>query len=180
MSKQTIIIGSILLVGVAVFFFFVIKQSSPLLNTEKVASVNNTGISKSTYQKKVAETESFYKFGKQNMDNVSSLKGDVLDALIDEQIVRNYAEKKNIAVKTSEVESRYKQVVAGYNKNNSITSGGDSAFLAKIHEMYGTEKEDYVQQLAYDILRDKVQTAVKMPLAKWLDIQRKTADIKKY
>ena len=180
MSKQNIIISVLLIAGVAVFFFFVINRSSPLLNPDAVASVNNSSISKSTYQKRVAETESFYKFGKQNMDNISSLKGDVLSNLIDEQIVRDFAAKNKITVKTSEVEGRYKQVVAGYNKNNNITSGGDSAFLAKIKEMYGTKKEDYVQQLAYDILRDKVQRAVKMPLAKWLEAQKKTADIKKY
>src|ERR1035437_9094811 len=114
MSKQNIIVSVLLMVGVAVFFFFVINRSSPLLNPDAVASVNNSSISKSTYQKRVAETESFYKFGKQNMDNISSLKGDVLNNLIDEQIVSDYANKNKITVKTSEVEARYKQVVAGY------------------------------------------------------------------
>lgn len=180
MSKQQKITGGLLAIGVVVLIFFLTRSSFPGYDQRTIASVNNTGISKSVYQKRLAQTESFYQWNKQDTSKISSLNGDVLDALIDEQIVRDYAEKKKITVKTSEVESRYKQVVAGYNQNNGITGVGDSAFLLKIKEMYGTQKEDYVQQLAYDILRDKVQTAVKMPLAQWLESQKKTADIKRY
>jgi len=169
-----------LVIGVVTFIILLAKNISSNPGTQSIASVNNNTISKSVYQKRLAETESFYKWGDQNVKNISSLKGDVLDKLIDEEIIKDYAEKNKITVTANEIENRYKQVVAGYNKNNSITGGGDSAFLTKIKDMYGTQKEDYLQQLAYDILRDKVQTAVKMPITKWLESQKKSADIKRY
>ena len=92
-------------------------------------------------------------------------------------MISQYATKHRILVSDSEVDARYLQIVASYNKRNSITGGGDGEFLSKIQEMYKETKSDYLLTVKEDILREKVQASVKMPLAKWLNAQKQSAKI---
>lgn len=164
-----VIIGVILLVGVWI---------SMNKNSKYVAQVNGIGIPKTTYDKKVEERVQFFKWSRQNMSILPTLKKDTIDRLIDESIITQYAEKNKITVSDTEIENRYNKVVDGYNSRNKVKGGGESAFLSKIKEMYGTDKNDYLATLKMDILKEKVQSAVKMSLAKWLEEERKKENIR--
>jgi len=143
------------------------------------AVVNNKTIPVKAYQKKLAETKTFFSYNKQETENMTSLNKDTLEKMINEQIVQEYAEKNNITVSVDEIERRYLNVVDGYNQHNQVTSG-DEQFLKKINELYGTNKSDYLIQLKNEILGEKVQIKVKMPLVKWLEEQKSRSDIKRF
>ena len=97
--------------------------------------------------------------------------------MINDTLVKNYAQEHTISVTDTEIQNRYVQVVAGYNRNNNVTKREDEAFLSKIKEMYGTDKETYLTQIQMDILKEKVQAYVKMPLMQWIESQKKSTPI---
>ena len=176
MNKKVII--AMVLIGVSLLVGVRISMKKNVDKPKDITSVNNKGISKAEYEKKVEEAISFFKWQKQDISQISTLQKDALDRLVDESLISQYAEKNKISVSEGEVNSRYEQAVAGYNRRSKIAGGGDSAFLSKIKEMYGNVKSDYLLTLKMDILKEKVQAAVKMPLAQWLKTQKESAEIK--
>ena len=158
------------LIVVIGFIFFIANSTN---KSEYVGVVGDTKISKADYQKNLDQTKAFYAYSKQDLSKLTSLDKDTLQITINNSIVQNYAEKYKITVTEAEIQNRYMQVVAGFNRNNKITVADDEAFLSKINQMYGIDKNTYLDQLRIDILKEKVQAAVKMPLAKWLAIQNK-------
>lgn len=161
----------IVLFGLAfvVFLYFFVKnfpEKNPLL--PKAATVNGITVTKDELNKKLYFTKNFYEFSKQNLTNYPTLEKDALERLIEDKLVEDYAKKHNITVSEEEVLALYKQKLA--NKT-------ESELLAQLKNMYGMEKSDYLLVLKNDILREKVQAAIKMPLATWLNEQKKTANI---
>lgn len=174
MMKKIIVVFIILVVVGVVFFKF--KDLSD--KNKDIVQVNGIRIKQAAYDKKLEESTNFFKYQKQNTSNLITLQKDTIDTLIDESLINQYATKNKISVSESEVNTRYLQAVEGYNRRNKIKGAGDDKFLLKIKEMYGAGKSDYLQTLKMDILKEKVQSAVKMPLVRWLEAQRKSADIK--
>ena len=143
-----------------------------------IVQVNGVGIQKTAYDKELVQSMTFFKSQNQDVSKLPTLQKDTLDELVDESLINQYAAKNKITVLDTEVDARYLQVVAGYNRRNKIAETGDSQFLAKIKEMYLETKSDYLQTLREDILKEKVQVSVGMPLATWLKIQKQSAQIK--
>lgn len=167
-----VIILAILIV-IAIYFFASSRKETKLVDEKKTepARVNNINIDQAGLQKKLDQAKNFYEYKNQNISNMSSLEKDVMENLTDENLINQYAEKNKITVSETEVLRRYDLIIEGYNNNNNITSG-DTAFLAKINEMYGTDKTIYLEQVKNDILKEKVQMEVKMPIKDWLLAQR--------
>ena len=149
------------------------------LKLNYVAIVNGHLIQRSSYQNKLTQTNNFYGFSKQDSSLTAPVKNDTVDGLVDEQLVEKYAKDHKITVTDEAVLSQYRVVVKAYNIRNNIKED-DSQFLAKIKEMYGQSKNDYLEVVRMDILKEKVQGAVKMPLAQWLEKQKKTGTIQKF
>jgi hypothetical protein len=176
-------LGIVLIIPAAMGVYFYVNHEELIQSGFKketaAARVNNESIVQVDLEKKLDQTKNFFKYNKQDVSKMSSLEKDVLQNLIDTALIKQYAQEHNLKVSDSEVLNRYDLVVKGYNRHNDIAKG-DTAFLSKIKEMYGTDKNTYLEHLKNDILKEKVQTAVKMPLKDWLEAQNKTADIKKY
>ena len=145
-----------------------------------VAFVDGRFIERDEFQKTLFQTERYYASVKQDSALTTPLRTDVLEKLIEEELVRSYAEEKKIVVTDEEVNARYQSVVKSFNQRNNITGGSDSKFLKTIEKMYGEKKEDYLEIIGMDILKEKVQAASKMSLSDWLIKQKKSVEIQRF
>lgn len=174
LSKYVIAISVIAIIAILLVYFFANFRQGVRLVGEKKAngvSVNNIKIDQVDLQKKLDQAKTFFEYKNQDVSKMSSLEKDVMENLTDENLINQYAKKNGIKVTDSEVLRRYDLIVKGYNKNNNIASG-DTAFLLKIKEMYGIDKNIYLDQVRGEILKEKVQMKVKIPIKDWLLAQR--------
>lgn len=185
---KKLVVFIIITTGTVLFLYFLgtinqskVEKSGQVLDKAKyVAGVNQKGISREDYQKNLEATKNFFSRMNQAVSSPSALENDTLDKMIDESLITQYAEEHQLAVSDAEIANRYASVVAGFNRQNKLTDPSDRAFLDKIKEMYGSNKTDYLKLLKTDILKEKVQASVKMPLSDWLKNQRQTAQINKF
>lgn len=160
----------ILALGFIVFLYFLYKNIPQNNSFEpKVAVVNGDSVLKSEFDKKVTFSKNFYTYKKQDLNNYSTLEKDILDKLIEDKLIKQYAKNNNISVTD-------KEILTLYTQKTSKTS--EDKLLQQLKDMYDMEKQDYLEVLRKDILREKVQAAVKMPLLTWLEQQKAKADIK--
>lgn len=145
-----------------------------------VGSVDDTKISRADYKKNLNQAKAFYVYSKQDLSNLTSLDKDTLEKMINKILVQNYAKNNGIIVTGAEIQARYLRVISGFNRNNNIADEGDRTFLSKIKEMYGIDKNAYLEEIKLDLLKKKVQKKVKMPLVQWLEEQKKSASINRF
>jgi len=138
-----------------------------------VAVVNDEGILRKDFEKKLAQTKHFFiSWAKQNSANLSSLPNDVLEQMIDMKLISQFCKARQISASSQEIETRYRSSIP---KDQS-----EKEFLDKLNEMYGSNKDDYLAILSEDILKEKLQTYTKKGVVDWLKEQRKISIIKKF
>lgn len=93
--------------------------------------------------------QNFYKYSDQVV-NQETLKKDVLHQLVEEQKIMQKAKSAKIKVSDDEINELYKLRVQQI--------GSEEKLLAKIKEMYGYNKAQYLEVLRKDLIRDKLQT----------------------
>ncbi len=175
MKKYFIVVLFLLLV--TLITLFILNKINNLNNKDNyVAMVNGEGITKTDYGNEINETTTFFKFNHQKIDT-PALKKNVLDEMIDNTLISQYAAKHNIIVYQQELDQRYSDAVRIYNSHNNITGASDSAFITQINKMYGMDKTEYQENLRMDILKEKVQESVGEPLTKWLMDQKQSTQI---
>ena len=167
MNKKIILLLSVIFIVVISALFVMFTNLSKNQSNQTAAPTVIT-IKNSELDAQVKRMETFYKFSNQDLKNYPTLQKDQLEILIENKIIENYASLHNITVSDSEVSGLYKQKIA---KN------GEEALLNQLNQMYGMGKQDYLEVLRMDLLKEKVQTAVKMPLADWLKIQKENIKI---
>lgn len=107
----------------------------------------------------VTSRQKFYQYKNQTV-NEEIFKNDALELLKIEQKIYAYANDKNINVSSSEVDALYQERI----KQNQ----GEDNLLKLVRDMYGFNKDDYLNVLEKDILREKVQKDLGVPLSEWL------------
>ena len=117
-------------------------------------------IHKSELDSATEANEKFYKFNGQPYDK-DALRQETTKQLINQKLIDNYAQDKNITVSENEVDALYKDRIT--------QSQSEEALLLIIRDMYGLNKSDYRNVLRQDILQEKVQASINMPLADWLN-----------
>ena len=172
-KKVILLILILLVVGIWFFVWY-------LPNLGVAARVNGVAITKAVLDQNVRQAENMYKWQKQEVPNTGTLRENVLSDLINDTLVSQYASSHNIKVSESEINNRYLLTVGVFNDHNNVPGSSDNAFLARIREMYGIDKNQYLKIIRMDILNEKVQTGVGMPLAIWLTSQRKIVQISEY
>lgn len=140
-------------------------------NEGYVARVDGVGIPTAAFDEQITQQQAFYKQANQTTTD-SELKQTTLNTLIDNQLLENYATQNAIKISQEQVNDYYNQRVSAYKSEQEL--------LDTLNKLYGTNKEQYLQTIRYDLLRDAVQASVKQPLTEWLTTQRQTADIKIY
>jgi len=150
------------------------------LKLNYVAIVNGHLIQRSSYQNKLTQTNSFYSFSKQDSSLTAPVKNDTVDGLVDEQLVEKYAKDHKITVSETEVMSYYQAIVSKFNQRNGLGNGDDKKYSSRIKELYDLDKTEYMQSIREDILRQKVQGKIGIPLLDWLNQQKKKGIILKF
>ncbi len=102
--------------------------------------------------------------------NPEAISQDVLNLIIDEALISQYAHNNDISVTQTEIDTRYRQLIDTY---------GETELEDRLTELYGHRGVDnYSEVIRADILRDKVQSALPdMSLREWLENERSEAQI---
>lgn len=119
-------------------------------------------VSKSELNDAVAIKETFYRYSGSEYD-AEKLRQEALKQLENQKRIENYANSKNIKVSKSELDDLY--------KSRTVQQGSEEQLLSKIKAMYGLSKSEYQDVLRQDILSEKVQSSLGVPLSEWLGKQ---------
>lgn len=169
MNKKTLFIF-IAVIAIGAILFFIYKNSGDNhIDSKGIASVNGELIEKKELNKEVERMQKFYSSSKQNIENYPSLEKDMLERLIEQRLIEQYAEKNNLKINEDEVKSYYDNAVQREKSEPNL--------LEKLSEMYGMGKEEYLEKIRMDILREKVQKNVGKPLSEWLTEEKSKAKI---
>jgi len=172
MKKWLSLIILVIVLIIGLFYF------TKLSGSTNAASVNGENITRQAFNSSLQEAQNMHNWQKQPAANINTLQRDILNNLIDGALIKQYASSHSITVSDSEVNNRYIITVGSYNNRDNLTSSSDNAFLARINQMYGIGKNEYLQTIKMDLLKQKVQASVGEPLVLWLTRQKKSADIK--
>lgn len=156
LGKNKILVG----LGVLLILISSIVYIGTRRCNECVYSKDGINISNNEYSQALKVKETFYKFNNQGLDN-DTIKKDTLKELVDKKKIENYARENNIKVSNDEISTLYKERI----KQNK----DEDELLKKVNNMYGFTKSDYQDVLRQDILKDKVQEKLGVPLAEWLN-----------
>lgn len=140
-------------------------------NADLAVKVNGVGITNTQYDASVAGLNTFYAKSNQSID-ATSLQQTALNNLIDKQLIESYAKDNNIIISAEQIDDIYNQRVSAY--------PNEQALLDKLNELYGTNKDSFLETLRYDLLREELQKSTNQPLDKWLAEQKDSANIKVY
>ena len=158
-KKRYLLVLVITIIAVAILLL--------LLNWNKTKNLDNTypaiTIKRDDIEKEINSTTHYYSFQHQNFKDYPTLESDAKTRVIDNAIIRNFSDTHNIKATSNEVNERYAQ---------KIQSDGEQKLLQRIYDMYKISKEDYLEILTMDILREKVQQSVGKSLPTWLEEQK--------
>lgn len=173
--KNKHIVTTIVFAFVAIISLFIVlggeKKDSAGIDTEKyAASINGELLERGAVKDKAKASEHFFAWANQNVDR-STLEKDALERLIEYEITVKYAEKQNISVSEDRLQKRY---------NDALGDKKEKDLLAQIKEMYGLSKEQYLENLRFEILKELVQEDVEMPYKEWIEREKERAKIERY
>ncbi len=166
---EVLIIALSFFVGIKKYFADQPPQFDP---QTYIAVVNNQGITRDDFNKQVAELKQFYTFSKQDLSQLPPFENTVLDNMIDDVLTAQYAAKNWIMVNARDL-GRVYRAQAGK------TQESENLLLSKIKNMYGMDRDDYLDKLSRDIIRDKVQARVGEPIVRWLENEKARAQIQR-
>lgn len=135
-----------------------------------VAIVNDEGIKRDDYNQRLNMEQQFFKHNNQESLQLQTLPQDVLNGMIDEVLINQLAKQKKITVSQSEVEKRYQLTFAGSKKS-------EKEFIANLNNLYGLNKQTYMNTLKIDILKDKLQATLNQPLQDWVNGKKTISSI---
>lgn len=156
LNKNTYLgLGGLLIIGGTSLYFINSNSCRDCILNENGIKITNSELNSA-----VKSRETFYRFNKQEI-NSESIKNDALKQLKDEKKIEKYASENSIKATEQEIDALYKERV----KQN----GDEDALLKKVNDLYGFTKKQYLEVLKKDVLREKVQEKIGMPLADWLN-----------
>lgn len=165
MNKKLVITSSI---GVLVLLLVGVLIWSLVTNSSQVATVDGVGIEKTELEDELTKREQFLAVNEQEYDE-ATLESDTLNLLVDKQLIEAYADENGILISDDELQSYYASKV------NSAEN--EEVLLADLLRLYGINKDEYLSNLSYDLLRTKVQEHVEQPLVEWLEAERNNSKI---
>lgn len=135
-----------------------IKECESMLE-EYVAIVNGTIITKEEFQKEMDAIMFYYKkihnvdfSTNEGKEELKKLKSNILDLLIENEIIKQEAEKRLIKVTDQEIENEYQKIVE--------SSGGEEKFRQTLKEYYNWTSEDFKPKIEFQLLEDKLEETI--------------------
>ncbi len=147
------VFSTLVVIGVSLWLWRYIADLS------LAATVNGAGIEQEYLDDEVASRKHFQEVNNQDSNN-EDLEQDTLRLLVDKELIERYADVNNIYVQQQELDEYYLAKVA--------SAGSEDELLSEIYRLYGIDKNRYLLNLSYDILRSKVQSSLDVPLQDWL------------
>lgn len=140
-----------------------------LQRSQSVARVNGTYIDADIHSERISHRQMFLE-NQSQVANPEAISQDVLNLIIDEALISQYAQDNDISVTQTEIDTRYRQL---------IDTNGETELEDRLAELYGPRGVDnYSEVIRADILRDKVQAALPgVSLREWLENERSEAQI---
>ena len=155
--NQKIFYASIILFSVALYL---LVFTDKVICKDCVLDEGSIQVKKDQLDSALRAKEIFYKFNNQTVDQ-NQVREETLKELKNQQRVEDYAKNKNIKVNDEEVDGLYAERVK--------LSGSEDELLKKVKDLYGFDKNDYKKVLRQDILQEKVQQVLGIPLTDWLN-----------
>jgi len=152
--------AGVILISVALYL---IIFTDKVICKDCVLNEGQIQIKNDQFNSALRSKEIFFKYNNQSVDQ-NQVREETLKELKNQQRVENYAKNKNIKVTDSEVDKLYEDRIK--------LSGSEEELLKKVRDLYGFEKADYKKVLRQDILQEKVQQALGIPLTDWLSTQK--------
>lgn len=158
---------------ISIFVLLVVITILMFVNKDQVtepsvATVNGEAIQEVEVDSELQRMKQFYSSQSQNIEEYSTLEKDTIEKLIERKLLTQYAQSQNISVSDDEIEKRYQAV---------LTIKSEPELLNELQNMYGIGKEEYLDVLYLDILKEKVQEKVGKSYATWIAEERAKADV---
>jgi hypothetical protein len=148
-KKDILIALGILLVG-GIIAFVILHKSTP----------NGPTLVISAQDAKEAQAQHEYFANWLSSHEPQNKTYDEQKELVDETIITNYAKTHNIVVSDTELQAAYQKAVASV--------GSEKAYVDKMKAIRGFDKAMILDKLTIDLLKEKIQSKVDMPIAAWL------------
>jgi len=105
-----------------------------------------------SYYKNYQYISKFYTSTQQTGVDLNSVRKQIMDQLIDNEIMKSQAKKYGVTVKESDVNNAYSDVL--------VQNGGEEEVRKVLNDLYGLNVSDFKQLIADQILEQKLQDAV--------------------
>jgi len=132
------------------------------------AKFDNEVVSYEELDENVARTVNFYNANDQDYQE-QTVREDTLDQLIRRKLIESYAKNNNINISQDLIDGLYKQ---RFDK-----AGSEEKLLNDIGRDWGLNKQDYIDNLYYDLLRDEVQNSLNTNLDEWIEQRYSEIDL---
>jgi hypothetical protein len=137
-------------------------------NKNLAARVNKQVVTIEELNNRSAQTSQFFQYSKQNFDDYN-IKTQTLNNLIDLRLIEDFVAKNNISVDSAKIEALYQLRINAFKSETSL--------LKKIDELYGIDKNQFLETLREDLLRQAIAEKTNQPFADWLKEQRAQSKI---
>ena len=104
------------------------------------------------YYKNYQYISQFYSKTQQPDVNLDDVKKKIMEQLIDNEIMESQAKKYGVAVKNSDIENAYSEVV--------VQNGGEEEVKKVLADLYGLSSKDFKKLIAEQILQQKLSETV--------------------
>jgi len=105
-----------------------------------------------SYYKNYQYISKFYSSTQQTGVDLNSVRKQIMDQLIDNEILKSQAKKYGVTVKESDVNNAYSDVL--------VQNGGEEEVKKVLNDLYGLNVNDFKQLISDQILEQKLQDAV--------------------
>jgi len=117
---------------------------------DAVAEVEGQTITRADYQKEQELWQHFQAWAAAHHETITDDQ-DLLEKMIDDALISQYAKNNHIKVSEGELATRYQQAVASV--------GSEDEYLAKIRKIRNFDKDIILKKLQMEILAEKVEKA---------------------
>lgn len=151
---------------IAIIFVFILSAlliTVYVINNNYVVKVGGHRITEADITDTYNQLSHFYEQSDQIIDQ-DLIRSEATNRAIDRYIVSNFAQENKIIVSDEQINNYFQQRVAA--------ADSEEALLEQVYDLYGINKDQYLDVLTFDLLRDSLSEIIQQPYTDWLETQR--------
>jgi SurA N-terminal domain len=168
-QKTLIVFGTIVFISLVVTVLTSLENKQPD-SLAFPAKVGNSVITDEQLNSLVASRQVFFDLNQQIVD-VVTLRKESLDILINEELIRQYAQERGVEVTAEDTTNLYNSRIQQFQTEDKL--------LQEIKRLYSLDKPAYLEQLKMDLLKERVQAQLNEPLEQWLENRKQQVAIQR-